>query len=67
MQEERTSAQLRREIAELEGEKERLERELLMDRALHPGPAPDSKLLTDYDECLKELRWREVALEKCTE
>jgi hypothetical protein len=26
MQEERTSAQLRREIAELEGEKERLER-----------------------------------------
>ena len=67
MLEGRTSAQLRREIAELEGEKERLERELLMDRALHPGPAPDSKLLTDYNRCIRELQWREAALKKCTE
>ena len=67
MHEERASAQLRREIAELEEEKERLERELLTDGLVRPGLGSGSKLLTDYNRCIRELQWRETALKKCTE
>src|ERR1035438_8759323 len=56
MAEEGSTEQIKKDLADLELLKPRLEREMLEDGAAHPRPGPNTYRIAAYDECVREMR-----------
>ncbi|HUD54411.1 MAG TPA: hypothetical protein VMR02_04235 [Terracidiphilus sp.] len=56
MAEEGRTEQIKKDLADLELLKPRLEREVLEDGVAHPRPGPNTYRIAAYDECVREIQ-----------